>query len=75
MHYPWESVSSLLMNSKGEDIIYRVYDDRDRNHRIWTRGLDWVVDQHLDSAEDEQKQPQRDFEAVLRQSKQARERK
>ena len=42
---------------------------------IWARRLEWVVDQHLDRAEDEQKQLQRDFEAVLRQSKQARERK
>jgi hypothetical protein len=66
------SVSSLLMNSKGEEIIYPVEDDQDR---IWARRLDWVVDQHLDRAEDEQNQLQRDFEAVLRQSKQARERK
>jgi hypothetical protein len=40
--------------------------------------MEWVVDQHLDTvdrAEDEQNQLQRDFEAVLPQSKQARERK
>ena len=72
VHYSWGSVSSLLMNSKGEEIIYPVEDDRDR---IWARRLEWVVDQHLDRAEDEQKQLQRDFEAVLRQSKEARERK
>ena len=72
VHYPLGSVSSLLMNSKGEEIIYPVEDDRDR---IWARRLEWVVDQHLDRAEDEQKQLQRDFEAVLRQSKEARERK
>jgi hypothetical protein len=72
VHYPWGSVSSLLMNSKGEEIIYRVEDDRDR---IWARRLDWVVDQHLDRAEDAQNQLQRDYEAVLRQCKQARERK
>jgi hypothetical protein len=60
------------MNSKGEEIVYPVEDDRDR---IWARRLEWVVDQHLDRAEDEQKQLQRDFEAVLRQSKEARERK
>jgi hypothetical protein len=47
-------------------------DDLDRR---WAWRLEWVVDQHLDRAEDEQNQPQRDFEAVLRQSKQARERK
>jgi hypothetical protein len=34
-----------------------------------------VVDQHLDRAEEEQNKLQRDFEAVLRQSKQARKRK
>jgi hypothetical protein len=72
VHYPWGSVSSLLMNSKGEEIIYPVEDDWDR---IWSRRLEWVVDQHLDRAEDEQNQLQRDFEAVLRQYKQARERK
>jgi hypothetical protein len=70
-HYPWGSVSSLLMNSKGEEIIYQVEDDRDR---IWARRLEWVVDQHLDRAEDVLNQLQRDFEAVLRQSKQALER-
>ena len=70
-HYPGGSVSSLLMNSKGEEIVYPVEDDRDR---IWARRLEWVVDQHLDRAEDEQNQLQRDFEAVLRQSKEARER-
>jgi hypothetical protein len=65
VHYPWGSVSSLLTNSKGEEIIYPVEDDRDR---IWARRLEWVVDQHLDRAEDEleQNQLQRDFEAVLR---------
>jgi hypothetical protein len=57
------------MNWKGDEIIYRVEDDRDR---IWARRLEWVVDQHLDRAEDEQNQLQRDFEAVLRQCKQAR---
>jgi hypothetical protein len=66
---PLGSVSSLLMNSKGEEIVYPVEDDRDR---IWARRLEWVVDQHLDRAEDEQNQLQRD---VLRQYKQARERK
>ncbi len=72
VHYPWGSVSSLLMNSKGEEIIYPVEDYR---NRIWARRLEWVVDQHLDRAEDEQNQLQHDFEAVLRQYKQARERK
>ncbi len=60
------------MNSKGEEIVYPVEDDQDR---IWARRLEWVVDQHLDRAEDEQNQLQRDFEAVLRQYKQALERK
>ena len=60
------------MDSKGEEITYRVDDDRDR---IWARRLEWVVDQHLDRAEDELNQLQADFEAVLRQSKEARERK
>jgi hypothetical protein len=74
LHYPWGSVSSLHMNSKGKEIIYRVDDDRDW---IWARRLKWVVDQHLDRAEDEQSQPQSNFEAFLRlsQSKEARERK
>lgn len=72
VYYPWGTVSSLLMTSKGEEIIYQVEDDRDR---IWARRLEWVVDEHLDRAEDEQKQLQRDFETVLRQSKEAHYRK
>ena len=72
VHYPWGFVSSQLMDSKGEEITYRVDNDRDR---IWARRLEWVVDQHLDRAEDELNQLQADFEAVLRQSKEARERK
>jgi hypothetical protein len=62
------------MNSKGREIIYRVDNYRDR---IWARCLEWVVDQHLDRAKDEHNQLQleRDFEAVLHQSKEARERK
>jgi hypothetical protein len=61
VHYPWVSVSPLLMISAGEEIIYRVDDDRDR---IWARRLEWVVDQHLDRAEHEESQLQRDdFEA------------
>ena len=40
VHYPWGSVSSLLMNSKGEEIVYPVEDDRDR---IWARRLEWVA--------------------------------
>jgi hypothetical protein len=72
MHFPLGSVSSLLTNSKGEEIICPVDDDLDR---IWARRLEWVVNQHLDRAEDEQNQLQRDFEAVLLQSKQAHDRK
>jgi hypothetical protein len=60
--YLWGSVSSLLMNSKGEEIIYRVGDNRDQ---IWARRLEWVVDQHLDRAEDKQNQLQCDFEAAF----------
>ncbi len=55
------------MNSKGEEITYRVEDNRDRT---WARRLEWVDDQHLDRAEDEHNQLHRDFEAVLCQSKQ-----
>jgi hypothetical protein len=63
------------MNSKGKEIIDRVDDDRDL---IWAQRFTWAVDQHLDRAGvpgDEQNQLQRDFEAFLRQTKQARERK
>ncbi len=41
----------------------------------WARRMEWVVDQHLVRAEDEHNELQRDFEAVLRQCKLARERK
>ena len=72
VHYPWAFVSSQVMNSMGEEILYRVNDDSDRK---WARRLEWVVKQHLDRAEVELDQLQHDFEAVLRQCKDARERK
>ncbi len=50
------------MNSKGEEIFYRVNDDRDRHQ-------EWVVKQHLDRAEHELEQLQQDVEAVLRSQK------
>ncbi len=65
-------LSSQLMHSKGEEIFYRVKDDRDRK---WAKLLECVVKQHLDRAEDEMDQLQGDFVALLRQCKDVRERK
>ena len=72
VNYPWGFVSSQLLDSKGEEIFYRVKDDRDRK---WAKRLEWVVKEHMDRAEDELDQLQGDFEDVLRQCKDARERK
>jgi hypothetical protein len=74
VHYPWGSVSSLLINSKGKrSSIQSKTTGIGYGPGAWN--LEWVVDQHLDRADDEQIQLQHDFEAVLRQSKQASERK
>ena len=70
--YPYRFVSSLLKNSKGEEILFPVNDDRDRQ---WARRLDWVVERHLDRAEDELDQLQADYIKVLCRSKEASERR
>ena len=70
VHYPLGSVSSLLMNSKGEEIIYPVEHDLDW---IWARRLEWVVDQHLDRAEDERKYDQATISYLSKQLDTARE--
>ena len=72
VHYPYRFVSSLLKNSKGEEILYPVNDDRDRQ---WARRLEWVVKQHLDRAEDDLDELHADYIDVMRQSKEAHERK
>lgn len=65
---PWRFVSSQLMDSKGQDILYQVNSD---NERKWARRLEWAVDQHLDRAEDDLEELHADFNDVLRQSKEA----
>ena len=60
-HYPCHFVSSLLKNSKGDEIIFPVNDDRDRQ---WARRLDWVVERHLDRAEDELEELHADYIGV-----------
>ena len=71
VHYQWKFVSSLLKNSKNEDIVFPVNDDRDRR---WARRLEWVIE-HLDRAKADMDQLQTDFEQVLRRSKEVHFRK
>ena len=71
-HYPYRFVSSLLKNSKGDEILYPVNDDRDRQ---WARRLDWVVERHLDRAEDELEELRADYVDILSRSQRASERR
>ena len=71
-HYPYHFVSSLLKNSKGDEILFPVNDDRDRQ---WARRLDWVVERHLDRAEAELEELHADYIDVLRRSQRASERR
>ena len=64
-------MSSQLKNSKGEEIFFPVDDDQDR---LWARRLEWVIEEHLDRAEDDLDTLQADYEAVLRLSREAHER-
>ena len=72
VHYPWRSVSSQLMDSKGKEILFPVDSDTDRK---WARRLEWVVDKHRDGAELDLEELHADFKDVLRQSKEAHRRK
>jgi hypothetical protein len=71
-HFPWKFVSSQLTNSKGDEIFYPVNDERDRQ---WARRLEWVIGHHLDRAEDDLEELHADYLAVLRESREAHERK
>ena len=64
-------MSSQLKNSKGDEIFFPVDDDQDR---LWARRLEWVIEEHLDRAEDDLDTLQADYEAVLRLSREAHER-
>ena len=72
VHFPWKFVSSQLKNSKGEEIPFPVNDEQDRR---WARRLEWVIEEHLDRAEDDLDKLQADYEAVLRRSQEAHERR
>ena len=61
-----------LTNSKGDEIFYPVNDERDRQ---WARRLEWVIGHHLDRAEDDLEELHADNLAVLRESREAHERK
>ena len=72
VHYQWKFVSSLLKNSKNEEIVFPVNDDRDRR---WARRLEWVIEEHLDRAKADMDQLQTDVEQLLRRSKEVHFRK
>jgi len=62
----------LNKNSKNEEIVFPVNDDRDRR---WARRLEWAIEEHLDRAKADMDQLQTDFEQVLRRSKEVHFRK
>ena len=46
--YPWKFVSPQLLDFNGQEIFFRVEDDRDR---WWAQKMEWAIDQHRDQAE------------------------
>lgn len=71
-YYPWKFVSAKLTGCKGNEIFYPVNDNRDRQ---WARRLEWAISKHCDIAEHDLDELQRDYEKVLRRSKEAHERR
>ena len=71
-HYPWKFVSAQLKNAKGDEILHPVNDNRDRE---WARRLEWAIGKHSDIAEEDLDQLTEDYADVIRQSKEAHERK
>jgi hypothetical protein len=66
---PW---TFQLKNSKGDEILFPVNDEQDCR---WARRLEWVIEEHLDRAEDDLDKLQADYEAVFRRSEEAHERR
>ncbi len=60
------------MNAKGNEIFYPVIDDRDRQ---WARSLELSIKHHRDLAKDDLDELQAEYEDVVRQSKEANERR
>jgi hypothetical protein len=71
-HYPGKFVSAQLKNAKGVEIVFPVKDNRDRE---WARRLEWAINEHRDIAEEDLDQLTKDYADVVRQSKEAHERK
>ena len=71
-HYPGKFVSAQLTNAKGVEIVFPVKDNRDRE---WARRLEWAINKHRDIGEEDLDQLTKDYADVLRQSKEAHERK
>ena len=71
-HYPWKFVSAQLTNAKGDETFYPVNHNRVRK---WARRLEWAIEKYRDIAEHDLDELQRNYEDVLRQSKEAHERK
>lgn len=70
--FPYKFVSAQLTSSKGDEIFYPVNDDQDRQ---WAMRLEWAIDCHRNIAEDDLEELHADHCAVIRQSKEAHERK
>ncbi len=46
--YQWKFVSQQLLDCNGQEIFFRVEDDRDR---WWVQKMEWTIDQHRYLAE------------------------
>ena len=46
--YPWKFVSPQLLDCNGQEIFFRVEDDRDR---WWAQKMEWAINQHRNLAE------------------------
>ncbi len=55
--YPWKFVSSQLTNAKGNEILYPVNDDWDRE---WAKRFEWAIENHRDIAQDDMDKLQKD---------------
>jgi hypothetical protein len=71
-HYPWTFVFAQLKNAKGHEIFYPVNDNSDRE---WARRLEWAIGKHCDIAKEDLDQLTEECADVIRQSKEAHERK
>ena len=66
VHYPWDWVSSQLLNRKCEEIFNPFQDDK---NWTWARRLEWAINSHLVLGEEDMDKLQEDCVRVLQTSR------